>query len=164
MQAKLKATDVNALIADYEHVKPSAELKLIQGALRLSSQCAGGRCGAVCRADGGAVAAAPGISGDSTVHWRGCRSGACPLAPAAASRPASLPAPELVRTLEGHSAAVSGVAVTPDGKRAVSASDDNTLKVWDLETGRALRTLEGPLSGCHWRGGDAGRKAGGFRV
>ena len=35
------------------------------------------------------------------------------------------------------------MAVTPDGKRAVSASGDNTLKVWDLETGRVLRTLEG---------------------
>jgi len=49
----------------------------------------------------------------------------------------------LLRTLEGHSRPVRGVAVTPDGKRAVSASFDNTLKVWDLETGRALRTLEG---------------------
>ena len=53
------------------------------------------------------------------------------------------PGTELVRTLEGHSGSVYGVAVTPDGKRAVSASWDNTLKVWDLETGRALRTLEG---------------------
>ena len=35
------------------------------------------------------------------------------------------------------------MAVTADGKLAVSASEDNTLKVWDLETGRALRTLEG---------------------
>ena len=35
------------------------------------------------------------------------------------------------------------MAVTPDGKRAVSASWDHTLKVWDLETGRALRPLEG---------------------
>ena len=33
--------------------------------------------------------------------------------------------------------------MTPDGRRAVSASEDNTLKVWDLESGRALRTLEG---------------------
>ena len=33
--------------------------------------------------------------------------------------------------------------MTPDGKRAVSASGDHTLKVWDLDSGRALRTLEG---------------------
>ena len=35
------------------------------------------------------------------------------------------------------------MAVTADGKRAVSASYDKTLKVWDLETGRVMRTLEG---------------------
>jgi hypothetical protein len=33
--------------------------------------------------------------------------------------------------------------VTPDGRRVVSASWDKTLKVWDLEGGRALATLEG---------------------
>ena len=35
------------------------------------------------------------------------------------------------------------MAVTPDGTRAVSVSRDHTVKVWDLDTGRALRTLEG---------------------
>jgi WD40 repeat protein len=40
-----------------------------------------------------------------------------------------------LRTLEGHSSYVSAVAVTADGKRAVSASGDKTLKVWDLESG-----------------------------
>ena len=35
------------------------------------------------------------------------------------------------------------VAVTPDGARAVSASSDRTLKVWDLATGADLDTLEG---------------------
>ena len=53
------------------------------------------------------------------------------------------PGGALLRTLEGHSASVVGVAVTPDGKRAVSAGEDKTLRVWDLETGHALRTLEG---------------------
>ena len=33
--------------------------------------------------------------------------------------------------------------MTPDGQRAVSASGDQTLKVWDLESGRELRTLTG---------------------
>ena len=35
------------------------------------------------------------------------------------------------------------VAVTADGRRAVSASGDTTLKVWDLESGEELRTLAG---------------------
>ena len=33
------------------------------------------------------------------------------------------------------------MAVTADGKRAVSASSDKTLKVWDLETGLAVATF-----------------------
>jgi WD40 repeat protein len=49
----------------------------------------------------------------------------------------------LERTLAGHEAWVSAVAVTPDGSRAISASDDRTLKVWDLETGRETLTLAG---------------------
>ena len=32
-----------------------------------------------------------------------------------------------------------------DGRRAVSASDDKTLKVWELESGRELRTLAGHI-------------------
>ena len=32
----------------------------------------------------------------------------------------------------------------PDGRRVVSASGDNTLKVWDVATGECLATLEGP--------------------
>jgi hypothetical protein len=51
----------------------------------------------------------------------------------------------LLRTLKGHSSAVYGVAVTADGKRAVSASEDNTLKVWDLEKGRGATHAGRPL-------------------
>ena len=49
----------------------------------------------------------------------------------------------LLRTLEGHSDSVNAVAVTADGKRAISGSDDNTLKVWDLTTGKELFSLIG---------------------
>ena len=48
-----------------------------------------------------------------------------------------------VRTLTSHSAAVNGVAWSQDGRLAVSASADKTLKVWDVESGRELRTLQG---------------------
>jgi WD40 repeat protein len=36
---------------------------------------------------------------------------------------------------------VLGVTVSGDGRRAVSASRDRTLKVWDLETGAAVATF-----------------------
>ena len=52
-----------------------------------------------------------------------------------------------LRTLEGHSARVNTVAVTPDGRRAISASGDRTLRVWDLETGKTVRTLKAIRSG-----------------
>jgi WD40 repeat protein len=59
-------------------------------------------------------------------------------------RPALHPAgTALICMLQGHSGIVNGVAVSADGRRAVSASSDRTLKVWDLETGRALCKLEG---------------------
>ena len=38
-------------------------------------------------------------------------------------------------TLRGHPDRVNAVAVTADGRRAVSASEDGTLKVWDLASG-----------------------------
>ncbi|MGH9455603.1 MAG: hypothetical protein ACRD2O_16715 [Terriglobia bacterium] len=37
--------------------------------------------------------------------------------------------------LAAHNHLIFSVAVTPDGKRAISASWDRTLKVWDLASG-----------------------------
>ena len=65
--------------------------------------------------------------------------------------------PDTALVLKGHTGAVCGVAVTPDGTRAVSASDDKTLRVWDLATGKSLASLEGHTQRVLWRGGDAGR-------
>jgi WD40 repeat protein len=38
---------------------------------------------------------------------------------------------------------VNAVAAVPDGKRALSASRDKTLELWNLESGRRLRKFEG---------------------
>ncbi|MCA9947068.1 MAG: hypothetical protein KC449_26490, partial [Anaerolineales bacterium] len=43
----------------------------------------------------------------------------------------------------GHTRAINSLAFSPDGKLLVSASDDHTLKLWEVETGRELRTFNG---------------------
>ena len=62
---------------------------------------------------------------------------------------------QTVRTLEGHSDWVIGVAITPDGRRAVSASRDKTLWVWDIQSGEelALLTADASATACAHNGG-----------
>jgi len=50
--------------------------------------------------------------------------------------------------LTGHSRAVRGVAATSDGRHAITASDDGTLKVWCLASRQALRTMAHARGGC----------------
>ncbi|KAH7350019.1 WD40-repeat-containing domain protein [Plectosphaerella cucumerina] len=47
-----------------------------------------------------------------------------------------------VQTLEGHVDDINAIAFAQDGRLA-SASDDNTVKIWDTTTGVCVQTLEG---------------------
>ncbi|MBI5582739.1 MAG: hypothetical protein HY892_02850 [Deltaproteobacteria bacterium] len=58
--------------------------------------------------------------------------------------PAFNPHPASLATLEGHTGTVMAVAVTADGRRAVSGDWHGKLCVWDIEQGRCLRTLRHP--------------------
>ncbi len=115
-------------------------LKLIQGALRLSAhvlakdktQLVGQLWGRMQCFD------VPEIQQLLSQAKQSKITGLRPLTPSLTS-----PGGQLLRTLSGHSEEVNAVAVTGDGKQAISASSDNTLKVWDLATGEQLRTLNG---------------------
>jgi WD40 repeat protein len=141
LQAKLEATDTNALIADYDYPADWEDLRAIQSAIRLSAhvlardarQLAGQLVGR--------------LLGDKTpsiqvflkqASMRKSWSWLRPL-----RRTLVSPGSFLTRTLEGHTRSVRAVAIAPDGRRAVSASDDRTLRLWDLESGRTIRVLEG---------------------
>jgi WD40 repeat protein len=56
--------------------------------------------------------------------------------------PDAKPAVELVPQI-GHSSSTAAATFSPDGRYAVSGSNDNTLKLWDVATARQLRTFIG---------------------
>ncbi|MEM7667851.1 MAG: c-type cytochrome [Pseudomonadota bacterium] len=45
--------------------------------------------------------------------------------------------------LNGHGGPIKGVAVSPDGRRALTASFDYSVGLWDLETNQLIRWMEG---------------------
>jgi WD40 repeat protein len=47
------------------------------------------------------------------------------------------------QVLVGHTNVVSAIAFTNDGRQVISASWDETLRVWDVAAGRHLKTLTG---------------------
>ena len=69
------------------------------------------------------------------------------LAVAAAAAPPTLAAQSPVgselRRFIGHNDDVVSVAFSPDGRTALSGSDDNTLILWDVASGSELRRFTG---------------------
>jgi len=47
----------------------------------------------------------------------------------------------ITQTLSGHTSPVNKVAVSPDGRTLASASDDMSLKLWNLTSGTVMHTL-----------------------
>ncbi|MBL7128352.1 MAG: caspase family protein [Ignavibacteria bacterium] len=62
-----------------------------------------------------------------------------------------------IRTFKGHKGEifyaedyghnVASVSFSPDGKFALTGSEDKTLKLWDISTGKEMRTFEGHTDG-----------------
>ncbi|AFY99759.1 serine/threonine-protein kinase [Calothrix sp. PCC 6303] len=49
----------------------------------------------------------------------------------------------LANTLTGHAEAISSIAITPNGETIASGSHDQTIKLWNSQTGKLIRTIYG---------------------
>lgn len=61
--------------------------------------------------------------------------------PPAATESAEITSEKIISL--GHTGGINSVAVSHDDRLLFSASDDQTVRVWEVESGRCLRTLEG---------------------
>ena len=149
LQAKLSATDANALVADCARLPDAGSVRRLGQALRQAAH--------ILAQDPGQLAGQlwGRLADDEDGEVQALLAQARAQAPRPFLRPLTASLREssaLIRTLQGHTGWVNGVAVTPDGRQAISASEDKTLKVWDLASGAEVRTLAGHTGGsAAWR-------------
>jgi len=48
-----------------------------------------------------------------------------------------------IHSLKGHSSFVVSVALSPNGNRVVSGSEDRLVKIWDTSTGALVSSFAG---------------------
>ncbi|HEV7503372.1 MAG TPA: TIR domain-containing protein [Thermoanaerobaculia bacterium] len=145
LEAKLKATDINALSLDYANLAGGdQEFRLIQGALQLSAHILGRDKQQLAPQLLGRLLNRKELRIERLLAEASSWQQDLWLRP----RMASLirPGGALIRVLEGHEGRVNAVAVLDCG-RVVSASADWKLRVWDLKSGRTLQILEGHTGG-----------------
>lgn len=147
IDTKLNQMEISTLLADYTLTDDTAA-KLVRDALRASTyamafdkvQLAGQLVGRLASFD------SPTLSKlvQQARVWKK-QPWLCPLTPSL-----TRPGGPLVRIMKGraggHTGTVRSLAITPDGHLAISAgnsSNDQTVRIWDLDTGNCLHILSG---------------------
>ncbi|MBV9375428.1 MAG: hypothetical protein JO320_10290 [Alphaproteobacteria bacterium] len=139
LQRKLKALGVNALIGDYRLVSEDHEAGLLASAITMSAHVLGANpdhleaqlLGRLAEQDGATIAQLLGALRKAHPSLF------IPIRDNYLTPPGSL-----LRTIP-TGGPVNSLAVLAEGRRALSGSENGTVRLWDLESGAELRRFEG---------------------
>jgi WD40 repeat protein len=141
LEAKLLATDVHAVIGDIDCADASPALALLGHALKLSAPALAAEPGQLRTQLVGRLLAIDTPQITAFVHSLQAPASASWLRPLQATLDA--PGGLLLMTLVGHQHAVTALAADAEHRRLVSGSNDATLRLWNLEDGKALAEVGG---------------------
>lgn len=140
LEAKLRATGIHSLIADFEHAGADRLLGLLRDALQLSApslaadkeQLRSQLVGRLLARDEPEIVALREASASQTPQKAWLR-----LLHPTLDAPGGM----LLMTLVGHGREVTSLAVDADFRRLVSGSNDGTVRVWDARDGQPTKVL-----------------------
>lgn len=138
LQTKLEATNVYALIADFNHFLDDAELSIIKKALELSAHVLTQEPKQLWTQLQGRLMAITSVAIENFLKQKVFSPQFRTLTPSLVQTNAYL-----LSIFIGHSDHVKTLAVSNDGKYILSGSSDKNMKLWDLETGKQIYTFEG---------------------
>lgn len=144
LRQKIEQTEIVSLLREFEHVTPCALTLLIRDTLQLSSHILIRDKAALAHQLLARIPEQHTIRAKILSQALECKEPwLLPLIPQLSSAGGPL-----LRTLAGHADDVHALSLSADNRRALSASDDHTLRLWDLDTGTELRTFEGKSGFC----------------
>lgn len=141
LQAKFQALDAAALLADISLLPPEPALSHLAHGLKLSTSVVTADKRQFATQLAGRLLSRPEPELRTLAAQAAERRGEPWLRPLTPSLYQAGGAVE--RVLGTHTHPVRDVVITADGRRAVSAADDGTLRVWDLASGAELMVLRG---------------------
>ncbi len=142
IKSKLNATDVHFLINDYDCFPEDDPVEMVKGAIQLSANALSKDKKLLAGQLLGRLELFSEIEIELMLRHIRENKNVTRILPLTGSL--TPPGGPLLRTLEGHLGSVNAISfISEDGEYAISASDDNTLRVWDLKTGKEIRTLTG---------------------
>ena len=144
LRAQLAANGINSLLADYDWLTDDETLKLLQSTLRLSAHVLVAQPTQLKERLWGHLRDRGQPDVERLLNQAATQNLSIWLQPQQAKL--TPPGGPLLRTFEGHSGWVMSVALSGDGRQALSGSSDKTMKLWDVSTGECLATFCGDHS------------------